>query len=483
MAGKKRLIIMNLLKNFRIILLLTFLVLSLIIINPIGKTNLHFGLDIEGGIWSIIKPVDNVSNDMLYDIKAILEERTSTLRESSFQIIKYENESFIQIQIAGGSEDDLQKLINTTGVFEAKIPMEIRFENGNGKLKLGEEKNWIDAKLVNENIIINNEEIFINNTFVYDDVNFVVWNITDEYATVAASVYKNKGERKDVIKVYTDPKHSFVQAGNDFYEWQFDVEVTPDAAERFYKVVKNIDIKTEVGQTTYLASKIYLYLDDKEVNNLSIGASLRNKPTTMATVSGSAKTREQALEEKRWLQLILRSGALPSDLEIISMKTISPKLGENFLYSAAIAMLAAIITVSCLIFIRYKSLKITIPVISTCLSEIIIILGSSVVIGWTLDLAAIAGIIAIVGTGVDHQIVILDEVLSGERTWSLKGRIKNAFFIIFGAAGTTIGAMLPLLTLGFGLLRGFAIVAIIGILIGVFITRPAFAAIVENIMK
>jgi len=53
-------------------------------------------------------------------------------------------------------------------------------------------------------------------------------------------------------------------------------------------------------------------------------------------------------------------------------------------------------------------------------------------INWNLDLAAIAGILAAVGTGVDDQIVITDEALKGARVarnW--KSRMKNAFFIIF----------------------------------------------------
>ncbi|MCD6092992.1 MAG: hypothetical protein J7J38_03175 [Candidatus Aenigmarchaeota archaeon] len=451
----------------------------------VGKrpfSNLRFGLDLEGGILAVVEPVSNVSDQTLYDVKSILEQRMSSLRESSFQIVKYEDKKFIQIQIAGGTENDIDNLINTTGVFEGKIPMPVKFVNGSGKLKFGDENEWIDVKYHNESIIINNQSFSINETFSLRDTNFTVWNITKNGAVIAATVYINDGIRKDIVKVHTDPQHSYIQPGGNWYKWSFDVEVSPESARRFYNAVKNLK-RQYSDRGSYLESKIYLFLDGKEVSNLSIGSTLQNKPTTIATVSGSAETKEDAIEEKRWLQLILRSGALPTNLHIVSIKKISPKLGQNFFKDVGMAMIIAVLVVSFVVFLRYRNLKLSLPIILTCLSEVIIIIGSSVVIGWTLDLAAIAGIIAVIGTGVDQQIIIVDEILSGERTWSLKSKIKRAFFMIFGAAGTTLGAMLPLMTLGFGLLRGFAITTSLGILIGIFITRPAFADIVERLMK
>ncbi|OYT56082.1 MAG: preprotein translocase subunit SecD, partial [Candidatus Aenigmarchaeota archaeon ex4484_14] len=175
---------------------------------------------------------------------------------------------------------------------------------------------------------------------------------------------------------------------------------------------------------------------------------------------------------------------MPTKIKILQMDEISPRLGARFLSSAMIAGLAAIITVSFIVFIRYRKLRLAIPMILVSLSEVLIILGASVLINWTIDLAAIAGIVAAVGTGVDSQIMILDESIMGEKkAWSLKERLKRAFFMIFGAAGTTIGAMLPLLVLGFGMLRGFAITTIVGVLAGVLVTRPAFGRIVEYLLE
>ena len=61
--------------------------------------------------------------------------------------------------------------------------------------------------------------------------------------------------------------------------------------------------------------------------------------------------------------------------------------------------------------------------------------------------------------------------------------MKKAFFIVFAAYFTTVGSMLPLLFAGAGLLKGFAITTILGITIGVMITRPAYAHIIEIILE
>ena len=123
----------------------------------------------------------------------------------------------------------------------------------------------------------------------------------------------------------------------------------------------------------------------------------------------------------------------------------------------------------------------------TSIAELILILGVASVTHWNIDLAAIAGIIAAIGTGVDDQIIITDEVLKKgietKRTiTALKFKINNAFFIIFASAATLIAAMLPLAYVGFsrgatgiGLLAGFAFTTVVGVLIGIFITRPVYA--------
>ena len=84
------------------------------------------------------------------------------------------------------------------------------------------------------------------------------------------------------------------------------------------------------------------------------------------------------------------------------------------------------------------------------------------------------------GTGVNDQIVILDESVSNINI-SLKERIKRALFIIVGAFFTIVAAMLPLFWAGAGMLKGFALTTIMGVTVGILVTRPAFAEIIRKI--
>ena len=141
---------------------------------------------------------------------------------------------------------------------------------------------------------------------------------------------------------------------------------------------------------------------------------------------------------------------------------------------------AALAAVSIIIFFRYKKFKSSIALLITSISEVVIILGIASLIRWNLDLPSIAGILATIGTGIDQQIIILDEARQS-LSISIKQRLKRAFAIILGAYFTAVVALLPLMWAGAGLLKGFAITTLIGITAGILITRPAFADMVRMI--
>ena len=191
------------------------------------------------------------------------------------------------------------------------------------------------------------------------------------------------------------------------------------------------------------------------------------------------------LNKARELQIHLREGALPVNVEVVGSGQVSAGLGKKFKEQLLIAGIFALIAVAFVVYFRYKQPNIIIPMLATSFSEVLIILGFTALVGFQLDLATITGIIAVIGTGVDHLIIITDEVLSGgamppEKVY--RSRLAKAFTIIFAAAATVLIAMSPLLFMGFGALKGFAIITIIGVLIGVGIARPAYAEIIQGML-
>ena len=203
-------------------------------------------------------------------------------------------------------------------------------------------------------------------------------------------------------------------------------------------------------------------------------------------IRGFASSKTAAESRLSDLTILLESGSLPVAVDSVSKETISPMLGSEFLVSTFIIGIFALIAVTFVMYLRYRIAKLTIVNMAIVLCEVYLIIGFSSLLGWSIDLAAVAGLLAVLGTGVGDQIVMMDEATkgSGEQAASLATRVKRAFFIVVASASTVIATMFPLILFGFGMskLVGFAITTIMGVLVGVLITRPAFAEILRTLL-
>lgn len=219
--------------------------------------------------------------------------------------------------------------------------------------------------------------------------------------------------------------------------------------------------------------------------------SSRFQTFSQLNITGRADSYASSKERLDELLLILESGSLPIAIDSISTESISPFLGKSFLKTSLWIGIFAILTVAIVLFIRYKRFSLAGPIILTSASEILILLGILSLMNFRLDLAAVAGILATIGTGVDDNIIIIDELLRGkkkdeaEHNESLLKKVKKAFFIMFAAAATAAATMFPIIffSLGLGKLVGFAVTILIGTAIGIFIVRPVYAQIARHIVS
>lgn len=401
------------------------------------KTNLRKGLDLQGGTRVLLEPEERLSKD---DMDVLLENMKYRLNIYGLSDIIVRDASdlsgnqYILVEIAGANEEEVKDLMAKQGKFEAKIANQSVFSGGN-------------------------------------DITYVC-------------------RSADCSGI--DPNQACGVSGNSYIcRFRFSISLKPDAAQRQADITEGLDVVTGESGNEYLSEKLQLYLDDALVDELNIGKDLQGRAVTEISISGvgSGVTQQQAvfnaLENMKRLQTIMITGSLPVKLNIVKTDNISPALGEEFLKSAVMMGFFAIIGVFVVIFLRYRKLKIALPIVVTSVIETVILLGIAATIGWNLDIAAIAGIIIAVGTGIDHQIVIADETLRGAdlQIYDWKKRIKNAFFIIMGSYFTTVVAMIPLIFAGAGLLKGFAIITVIGVSVGVFVTRPAYANVIEILLK
>jgi preprotein translocase subunit SecD len=410
-----------------------------VIVEKIPSTRLQTGLDLRGGVRVLIgSPNESLSAEQIEDLISVSEERLNVYGLSDvnfFQVRQMSGDYLMGIEIAGSTPDDIETLVASQGKFEAKIGEEIVFVGGK------------------------------------EDITHIGKTGSDAMIQECGSL----------------------EEGGEACRFVFVISLSGEAAQRHADITSELAINN-TPQGSYLEKPIDFYVDDVLTESLNIGADLRGNPAIRIQISGSGTgaNRNEAIDnaqsEMKKMQAILSTGSIPYELEIKKIDRVSPTLGESFVKQLLLAGLFAIIAVSIVIFVRYRKLKISAILIFVSLSEVLIILGIAGLIKWNLNLPSIAGIIAAIGTGIDSQIVILDESrIKGE---SLKEQIKKALFIIGTSFATTFVALIPLTGLlsfmnvtaaGAGLLKGFAVTTIIGLLVGVLITRPAFAEIVKRI--
>ncbi|MBN2367577.1 hypothetical protein JXC34_01050 [Candidatus Woesearchaeota archaeon] len=407
------------------------------------KNNIILGLDLQGGTRVVLQPETKVTKDEIDIIIENMNQRLNVFGLSDTVIraaADLAGNQFIIVEIAGANEEEVKELLAKQGKFEAKI---------------------------------GNETVFLGGK----DITYVC----------------RTGDCSGL-----DPRKGcqIASTGENVCSFYFEISLRQEAAERQAEITSTLDvISGGFGDEGYLSENLDLYLDDALVDTLKIGASLKGQPATNIMISGTGvgRSRQEALnnmnQDMKKLQTVLITGSLPVKLDIIKTDTLSPSLGKEFLRNALLIGVLSELAVTAIVILRYRKIKIAIPIITVITSEILLILGISSLLKQNIDIAGIAGIIVAIGTGVDDQIVITDEILGHEtesdedRYMSWAQRIKKAFFIVVAAYVATLASMIPLLFAGAGLLKGFAVTTLIGVTSGVLITRPAFAQMMEILLS
>jgi preprotein translocase subunit SecD len=261
------------------------------------------------------------------------------------------------------------------------------------------------------------------------------------------------------------------------------------------------------------AHNIAMYLDKDEIFSAPLAAELAGslEKASIRSMEARVGTGDAGSEKAKELYIHLREGALPVNVVVVGSGQVSAALGKQFKIQMVIAGLIALLAVAAMVFYRYREKRIVLPMVATSSSEVVMMLGIWSLAGWQLDLASLAGIIMVIGTGVDQLVIITDELIRGSEAASSEdrsikeraaaaaekagvgkvvatsskvylNRLSRAFAIILGAAATTAVAMLPLLYMGFGALTGFALIIILGVILGTLIARPAYGRIIGHIL-
>ena len=212
-----------------------------------------------------------------------------------------------------------------------------------------------------------------------------------------------------------------------------------------------------------IGSPFAIVLDDEVVS----------APTIQSHIPGGSGiiTGNFTIEESTHLAILLRAGALPAELEFLEERTIGPELGQDSIDAGKIATIVAFVGVLVFMALSYGLFGIFANV--ALILNVALIFGFLSLIGATLTLPGIAGIVLTVGMAVDANVLIFErireEIKSGRGpARAIDEGYSKALSAILDANITTFITAVILFAMGSGPVRGFAITLGLGIMTSVF---------------
>jgi preprotein translocase subunit SecD len=177
------------------------------------------------------------------------------------------------------------------------------------------------------------------------------------------------------------------------------------------------------------------------------------------------------VEESTNLAVLLRAGALPAGLEFLEERTIGPELGADSIKAGQIACIVAGIAVLIFMVLSYGLFGIFANV--ALIINVGLIFGLLSLVGATLTLPGIAGIVLTIGMAVDANVLVFERIREEIRAGkgparSIELGYEKAISAITDANVTTFITAVILFAMGSGPVRGFAITLGLGILTSVF---------------
>lgn len=194
--------------------------------------------------------------------------------------------------------------------------------------------------------------------------------------------------------------------------------------------------------------------------------------------------RQKTIDDAEITAMVLRSGALPAELEQLEERTVGPTLGKDSIDKGKFAGMIGGLLVFIFMIAYYRSYGI---IANTALGfNILMILAILTSLQATLTLPGVAGIVLTIGMAVDANVIIFErikeEIAKGA---GLVGAIKEgyarAFTAILDANVTTAAVCVVLMYFGTGPIRGFAVTLIVGIITSMF-TAIFFTRTILNLL-
>lgn len=188
--------------------------------------------------------------------------------------------------------------------------------------------------------------------------------------------------------------------------------------------------------------------------------------------------------EARTLALLLRAGALPAPVTIIEERQVGPSLGQQNIHMGLLSIEVGMTLVVIFLALYYGLMGVIADI--ALVMNLVLIVALLSLLGATLTLPGIAGLILTVAMAADANVLIFERIREEMRRGmgvqaSIKAGYDRAFTTILDANITTLIVMMILFSLGSGMIKGIAITVTIGLLTSMFTAITGTRAIVNLI--
>lgn len=228
--------------------------------------------------------------------------------------------------------------------------------------------------------------------------------------------------------------------------------------------------------------------ESKDVNGKkNISYQTERKVISVATINDALGNSFQitglsSQDEARTLALLLRAGALPAPVTIIEERQVGPSLGKQNIHMGVLSVEVGFILVVLFMAFYYRTMGWVADLALTM--NLILIVAILSLLGATLTLPGIAGIVLTMGMAVDANVLIFERIREELRNGagiqaSIHAGYDRAFMTIVDANVTTLIVAIVLFSLGSGTVKNFAVTLTIGLVTSMFTAITGTRAIVN----
>lgn len=214
---------------------------------------------------------------------------------------------------------------------------------------------------------------------------------------------------------------------------------------------------------SHIGQPFAIVLDDKVIS----------APVIQSHIAGGSGiiTGNFTVEESTELAVLLRAGALPAEMTFLEERTIGPELGQDSIDAGKVAAIVGLVLVMGFMVASYGFFGMIANV--ALILNLVFIISLMSLIGATLTMPGIAGIVLTIGMAVDANVLILERMREENRIGTRPARAielgyDKAWSAIMDANVTTLMIAVILFAVGSGAVRGFAVTLALGLVTSMF---------------